>query len=254
MPALLVHGSFGWGTETYAPQVDLADSYRIHLLDRAGFGDSPPATEPGWPTDMHEVADLLGEIGPAHLVGVSYGGVVALLAAGLRPDAIRSLVVVEPPLLGAAPHDPAAAQLAGRLRNLDARTPSMDTVEYFVAWSRAVLHRERAASAAASASWSARVRAAVEASRRERSPVDAPVDLPALAALDVPKVVAVGGWPSGDMAARTAGRAFRAVAGSLVERIGAEMVVFDKATHNPQLQQPDEFNAMLRRVWSVSGD
>jgi pimeloyl-ACP methyl ester carboxylesterase len=176
---------------------------------------------------------------------------VALLAAALRPETVRSLVVVEPPLLGAAPHDPAAAELADRLRDLDARASSMGTVEYFAAWSQAVLHRDAAASEAASASWSARDRAAVEATRRERSPVDAPVDFPALAALDVPKVVAVGGWPNGDMAARTAGRAFRAVARSMADRIGAEVVVFERSTHNPQLQQPDEFNALLRRVWSA---
>jgi hypothetical protein len=28
------------------------------------------------------------------------------------------------------------------------------------------------------------------------------------------------------------------------------VVVFDRSTHNPQLQQPEEFNQMLRRVWA----
>jgi pimeloyl-ACP methyl ester carboxylesterase len=129
-PAVFVHGSFGWGLDTFPGQRDLADSYAIHLLDRAGYGDSPRGDIVGWPGDMNDVAELLSAVGPAHLVGQSYGGVVALLAAGLRPDRVRSLVVVEPPLLGAAPNDETAASLAESVRALAEQAESMDTAGY----------------------------------------------------------------------------------------------------------------------------
>jgi pimeloyl-ACP methyl ester carboxylesterase len=49
-------------------------------------------------------ADLLGE--SSHLVGHSYGGLVALAAAGLRPAAVRSLTLIEAPVFAAAEDDP----------------------------------------------------------------------------------------------------------------------------------------------------
>jgi pimeloyl-ACP methyl ester carboxylesterase len=221
---VFVHGSFGWGLDTFSGQRDLADRYQIHLLDRAGYGDSPAADQVGWPTDMHDVADILGALGPAHLVGQSYGGVVALLAAGLRPEGVRSLARRAGWIDG-----------HGRLRRCLGR------------------HRHEPGSSEAdswTASWSERDWAAAESSRLERTPVDAPVAYDVLAGLAVPKVVVVGGWPADLAASRTAGLAFRAVADTIGARIGADLVVFDRSTHNPQLQQPDEFNDLLRRVWA----
>ena len=61
--------------------------------------------------DVH-VRDLVAfieqlQIGPAHLVGNSWGGFITILAARERPDLVRSLVVQEPPViplfLGAPP-------------------------------------------------------------------------------------------------------------------------------------------------------
>jgi pimeloyl-ACP methyl ester carboxylesterase len=249
-PAVFVHGSFGWGLDTFPHQRDLADSYQVHLIDRAGYGDSPSVDQVGWPTDMHDVADILGGVGPAHMVGQSYGAVVALLAAGLRPECVRSLVVIEPPLFGIAPHDPLAASLTKSLRLLAERAETMDTAGYFAAWAGIVMNLDEDAAKARCASWSARDWAAAESSRREDSPVDAPVALDVLAGLSIPKVMVVGGWPDDLTASRTTGLAFRAVADTIAAQIGAELVVFDRSTHNPQLQQPDEFNQLLRRVWA----
>jgi pimeloyl-ACP methyl ester carboxylesterase len=57
------------------------------LVDRRGFGESTYADAEGWPIDMHDLGELLQEIGPAHLVGQSYGAVVALLAGGTSTGA-----------------------------------------------------------------------------------------------------------------------------------------------------------------------
>ncbi len=40
VPALFVHGSFGWGLETFPDQRALADQYEVVLIDRCGFGGS----------------------------------------------------------------------------------------------------------------------------------------------------------------------------------------------------------------------
>ncbi|MEW9515782.1 alpha/beta fold hydrolase [Streptomyces tubercidicus] len=39
--AVLVHGTMSWGTECFAAQRPLADTFRLELVDRRGFGDSP---------------------------------------------------------------------------------------------------------------------------------------------------------------------------------------------------------------------
>ena len=91
-PAVLVHGSFGWGEETWREQRPLADHYRLLLIDRRGFGASPANERVDFERDAEDVADLLED--GAHLVGHSYGGVASLVAAVRRPEAIRSLTVI----------------------------------------------------------------------------------------------------------------------------------------------------------------
>jgi pimeloyl-ACP methyl ester carboxylesterase len=56
--------------------------------------------------DARDIAALLGD--GAHLVGHSYGAIGALYAAALRPEAVRSLVVNEPPAFRLLKGDPAA--------------------------------------------------------------------------------------------------------------------------------------------------
>ncbi len=50
--------------------------------------------------------------------GHSYGGVISLLAAALRPDAVRSLTVIEPPALDVARGDPAVDAMVARIEDL----------------------------------------------------------------------------------------------------------------------------------------
>jgi pimeloyl-ACP methyl ester carboxylesterase len=51
--------------------------------------------------DAEDLAALIKglELGPAHLVGASYGAYVALLLAAKHPELVRSMVLAEPPLL-----------------------------------------------------------------------------------------------------------------------------------------------------------
>jgi pimeloyl-ACP methyl ester carboxylesterase len=61
--AIFVHGSFGWGLDTFPEQRALSDEYRIILVDRRGFAGSSSLEAMGWPADMHDVAALLERSG-----------------------------------------------------------------------------------------------------------------------------------------------------------------------------------------------
>ena len=92
---VLVHGSVVNGRATWSAQRPLADRFDLVVLDRPGFPPNPPAARVDFESDAQLVAELLraGD----HLVGHSYGGVIAMLAAAQRPDALGSLTVIEPP-------------------------------------------------------------------------------------------------------------------------------------------------------------
>ncbi|WP_372472278.1 alpha/beta fold hydrolase [Jidongwangia harbinensis] len=58
--------------------------------------------------DAEDIGDLLA--GGAHLVGHSYGGTVAMLAAAAHPDLVRSLALIEPCAHTVAAADPGVAR------------------------------------------------------------------------------------------------------------------------------------------------
>jgi pimeloyl-ACP methyl ester carboxylesterase len=97
---LLVHGSVANARATWDAQLSLADRFRLVLVDRPGFPPNPSVERVDFEEHAELVADLI-EPG-THVCGHSYGGVIALLAAARRPDAVRSLTVVEPPAFGVA--------------------------------------------------------------------------------------------------------------------------------------------------------
>jgi pimeloyl-ACP methyl ester carboxylesterase len=249
VPAVFVHGSFGWGAETFPEQQALADDYQIILVDRRGFGGSKSEQSDGWPTDMRDIAGLLDDLGPAHLVGQSYGAVVVLLAAALRPKQVLSLTAIEPPAFDLARGDPEADASAAALRPVFDRAPKMSREQFVTEWARA-----RGMSEGRIAAWTASFGpeewAAAEGSRRERYLGDVPIDLETLRSAAFPKLLVRGSWPS-DLAGRErAGRDLAAICERLAEQINAELVVFERSCHNPQIEEHQAFNRLLRGVWS----
>ncbi len=83
---VLVHGSVVGGRATWAAQRPLAERFELVVVERPGLPPNPPVERVDFEPDAALVAELL-EPGD-HLVGHSYGGVISLLAAAQRPDAL----------------------------------------------------------------------------------------------------------------------------------------------------------------------
>ncbi|MGH2989690.1 MAG: alpha/beta fold hydrolase [Solirubrobacterales bacterium] len=119
---VLVHGSWDdlHAFDGVAPA--LAQRYRVLAYDRRGHSGST-----GEGTIDDDVADLAAlieslDLAPAHVVGHSLGGSVALRFAIARPDLLRTVNVHEPPLFALLADDPEGrAQLeeaAGRIEEV----------------------------------------------------------------------------------------------------------------------------------------
>jgi pimeloyl-ACP methyl ester carboxylesterase len=97
-PVLMLHGGISDSEMLLDPlEPALGERFRILAFDRRGHGRTADSDGPFHYDDMATesiaaIEKLIG--GPAHLVGWSDGGNVALLVALRRPDLVRSLVLV----------------------------------------------------------------------------------------------------------------------------------------------------------------
>jgi pimeloyl-ACP methyl ester carboxylesterase len=255
-PVVLVHGSFGWGTESWAEQRPLAQRYRLLVLDRRGFGASPPADGEDFGVDAADLAEILGD--GAHLVGHSYGGLGCLLAAARRPHAVWSLTLIEPAAFGVAGGNQAVERLLGRLRPLFASAADTPPGDFYADFLEALglqlpadvgMTRQELVAALTPEDL-----AAIRCSMRQRLPWQAELPLELLAAAPFPKLVVSGGWDGVSEAARQlGGAALGAVCDFLAARIGAEQAVIRGARHSPQLTQPEELNRRLQAFLESPG-
>jgi pimeloyl-ACP methyl ester carboxylesterase len=167
-------------------------------------------------------AELLGE--RAHLVGHSYGGVIALLAAALRPDAVRSLIVSEPGLLGLAAGDPAADEMIAQGERMYSVATSIPPHEFLTAF-RAGVHSTNETPAQLP-DWLER---GARHAAAERPSWHAEVPFKTLAAASFPKLVI-----SGDHSP-----VFETLCNRLAEGIGAERAILRGRAHTiPALGDP----------------
>jgi pimeloyl-ACP methyl ester carboxylesterase len=95
---LLLHGGLS-NSDLFLNSIglDLGDRYRVVAFDRRGHGYTADTDADFHYSDMAaETVGVLEQVvgGPAHLVGWSDGGIVALLVALGRPDLVRKLVVI----------------------------------------------------------------------------------------------------------------------------------------------------------------
>jgi pimeloyl-ACP methyl ester carboxylesterase len=101
---LLVHGGASPAT-TWSGLDRLSERWTLAFVYRRGFPPSPPP--PGgrqdFDLDATDICRLLDN--RPHLVGHSYGGVAAAIAATRKPARVRSLTLLEPALF-LPPNDP----------------------------------------------------------------------------------------------------------------------------------------------------
>ena len=96
-PLLLLHGGMCTNETWAAQRPDLAAAYRLFLPERRAHGRTPDVDGPLSYQDMaDDTVDFIESVvqGPAHLVGWSDGGIVALLVALARPDLVRKVVAI----------------------------------------------------------------------------------------------------------------------------------------------------------------
>lgn len=107
---LFVHGGAS-PSATWAGLERLSRRWTLVFAYRRGFPPSPPP--PSGRQDFEvDAADLLALLDSRpHVVAHSYGALGALDAAATRAQHVRSLTLIEPPLLHLVPEDPDVARL-----------------------------------------------------------------------------------------------------------------------------------------------
>ncbi|MFJ8434919.1 alpha/beta hydrolase [Kitasatospora sp. NPDC094019] len=242
-PVVFVHGSFDDHTSWDEVVPLLPPGVTAVRYDRRGHsGSSAPGR-----TVIHEhVGDLAAVItelsgGSAHVVGHSYGALVALMAAARHPELVRSVLVHEPPAFPLLTGDPVGEAMR------DAARSHVVTVAEYIEAGRA---EEAVALFAEQVAFGEHWRELFTEPQRAMLAANAPtfleqfrdpdhyaLDLAALAAGPVPITLTVGtdGPP-----------AVRRITGILAERLPAAAVrTITGAGHAPHLSHPAEFAAAL---------
>jgi pimeloyl-ACP methyl ester carboxylesterase len=227
MPRLvLVHGSVTNGPRTWAAQRPLAERHELVVLNRRGFPPGPHVERVDFEDEAAWVAERTRR--GDHLVGHSYGSVIALLAAARVPG-LASLTVVEPPAFGVARGHPAVEEFVRTATRHWLEGPHEP--EPFL--------RGFLASVGSPFDPPSPLPEEVEQGARtllvERSPWEARLPLAELRALPFPTLVVSGGHSA----------AFDAVCDVLERELGAERAVCPGAGH--VAQTTPGFNDVLER-------
>ncbi len=222
---LLVHGSVVNGDATWAAQRPLTERFELVVPNRRGFPPGPDVDSVDYEDEAVWFEQFL-EPG-THLVGHSYGGVIALFAAARRPERLRSLTVIEPPALAIARGNPAADAFAAGAKHLwedGSREPEAFLRGFLTAVNAPIPAGELSPTLLQGA----------RTLMVERYPWLAEIPLDELAATPFPKLVVSGGHSE----------AFDAVCDVLQQRLSAQRAVLPGAGHSVQrLGEP--FNELL---------
>ncbi|MDQ2786185.1 MAG: alpha/beta hydrolase [Chloroflexota bacterium] len=235
-PLVLMHG-IGANAAAWRTQLaGLADAFDVIAWDAPGYGRSsdPPCD---WP--MAEYAGCLAGfldglgIAQAHLLGQSWGGVLAQEFYGHYPDRVSSLILSDTTLGGDVTRDDGETRLQARLRALETMTPA--------AYARARAPQLLAPDP------SADVLREVEAMVAQIHPTGFRSAAIALAHADARAVLPRIRVPTLVLCGEQDRVTSPAIGTRLIGEIpNARIVVFPGVGHLNNMEQPDQYNATVR--------
>jgi pimeloyl-ACP methyl ester carboxylesterase len=243
-PLVLVHGAVS-DSRIWRPQVEgLADAFTVVAWDAPGAGRSPdPPARFGtddWAGALAGLLRALG-LGPAHVVGLSWGGTLALALYARAPEAVASLVLAGAYAgwKGSLSEEECAQRLAAALASA-----AMPPAELADAWLPGLVTQD------ADPARVAELRAVVEDSHPDglrlvavsMAATDLNAVLPRIA---VPVLLL---WGERDVRSP-----LRIAEGMRAAIPGAELVVLPGAGHVTSVEQPDAFTAAVRRFCLAAG-
>ena len=239
-PVILVHGLGNAAARDWTEVIPaLADAYDVYALDLPGFGQSDKGNHLYSPATYVRVLDAVFRDRlkrPAHVVGHSMGGVIALAYAAAYPERVRRLVVVD---AAGVLHRSVYAQFLGSA--MAERVVSADNP-----WQEALIKLiiSQAENLPAKGLMSIE-----QPQIRQRLLRGDPMAIAGLAlvehdlgrALRAIKAPTLIIWGSEDkVAPARTGQALASAIG------GARLTVINGAGHAPQVSRPERFNALLR--------
>ncbi|MFR9779864.1 alpha/beta fold hydrolase [Micromonospora sp. MS34] len=254
-PVVLLHG-IGRTLDDFADQHHgLARDHRVVSVDLPGHGGSAPLdvphTLPTLASAVTDALDAVGVTGPAHLVGNSLGGALAMRLAVDDPSRAASLVLVNSAGFGRE------VTFALRLLALPfARLLLRPHPAIARRTERAIFHdpayvtEARIATALAAAREPHAARVMLEVVRslgtwRGVRPQWRAELLDAVAALDLPTLVV---WGERDLVLPV-----RHLTNARTRFPQARTHLFPDTGHMPQIEQAADFEALVRRFWSETG-
>jgi pimeloyl-ACP methyl ester carboxylesterase len=234
---LMIHGgpqgSAAGGAAAFATQQPLSENgWQIVLPDRPGHAGSASRGAEDIEVDARWVAKMLPDDG-AHLVGHSYGGCIALAAARSRPQAVRSLTLIEAPVFAAAPND--ADVEAFRQEHEDIMSTDLDPIERVIRFG-AMVNLPQDLGPMPAPEEMIRMGEGLKTMRLPTAWDGGPA-IAAIADAGVPGLIVTGGWSP----------AFETIGDQLAEQMSMKRVVIKSGHHFVQVIQP-EFNEAFEAI------
>ncbi|MFG3253410.1 alpha/beta fold hydrolase [Streptomyces sp. NPDC048172] len=251
-PAVFVHGILTWATDErygFGAQRELARERRLLMTDRRGYGQSPDTGRSDFEEDAEDLVKVLESAGgpagsPAHLVGHANGGLAALIAAGRRPDLVRSLALIQPSVFRVAADRAPVRALYERVAESSGPPPGLSPEEFLRASTEGIGMEPPEPTPA-------RLRAA-RTSMGERGVWEADPALAPVRDAPWPVLVISGDWTGAPPLYREyAGEALMAAAEALTDALAARHLRVPG--YYPHTQQPALVNAGLRELWAKTG-
>ena len=235
-----VQGRLGGGPDTFVKQQAWAsEGFQVELVQRPGFGQSPTRGVDDMDREAVWIADMLGD--GANLIGHSWGGADALLAAARHPQAVRSLVLVEPALTAIAEADPtlrdnpavrAGAIMRARI-TMSAQTPA-EYGEKFAGMLGNASGGSATAPAALGSDPAEATRIGCSLLQGKVAPfAEFNTAIETVAAANIPVLIVTGGWNPG----------FDAAGDVLARLLHGRHIIVRSPSHFVQLANAADFNA-----------